>query len=214
MILDTSLLENTLCTYIYLDHSLIEKLMCCQREVGQPAFHSSTVRFSLLGGTFGSDFLCTRWLSPKGPKAPGIIRIPDVLATVDLEWCDHTFLLPSMYSAVRLNSEILAGMLLINLVVFILILSLQRGFIQERYLGYIDRVVKNLTVWRVCSRIVLVNIWDHLIPRPQSSKASPFLMHWTCSESNYTLSILQNISFRVFNSRIYFDIGGKKVFLL
>lgn len=88
MVLDPKLLVNTLCTYISLDRSLIEKLMCCPREVGPTAFHSCTMKLFLLGGTLGSDLLCTRWLSPKGPRAPGIIRIPDVAATVDLGWCD------------------------------------------------------------------------------------------------------------------------------
>lgn len=82
-----SLLVNTLCTYISLDHSVVEKLVYYQREVRPTAFHSSTMRF-FLGehfcvwvGHFCPDFLCTRWLSP---KAPGIIRIPDVPATIDL----------------------------------------------------------------------------------------------------------------------------------
>lgn len=186
--------------------------MCCQREVGPTAFHSSTMRLFLLGGTFGSDFLCTRWLSPKGPKAPGIIRIPDVLATVDLGWCDPTLLLPSMYSAVGLNSEMLVGMLLRYLLVFIFNFDPPNEHYPVKIFSVY--VVKNLAVRRVCSRTILVNIWDHLIPRPQSSKGSPFLTHWTCSGSNYTLSILQNNSFHVFNSRMYFDIGGKSVFTL
>lgn len=43
---------------------------------------------------------------------------------------------------------------------------------------------------------------------------SPFLTHRTCSEFNYTLSNLQNNSFFMFLSRMYFDIRGKKVFTL
>ena len=43
---------------------------------------------------------------------------------------------------------------------------------------------------------------------------SPFLTHRTCSEFNYTLFNLQNNSFFMFLSRMYFDIRGKKVFTL
>lgn len=82
--LDPGQLVSTSCTRISLDHSPAEKLVCYQREVQLTAFHSSTISFFLLGGTLCPDFLCTRWLPPKGPKAPGISRIPDVLAPVDL----------------------------------------------------------------------------------------------------------------------------------
>lgn len=86
MVLDPKLLVNALCTFISLDPSLIEKLMCCPREMGPTAFHSSTMKPFLLGGTRRLVQMSSApdGCPPKAPKLLGSLGFQMLLATVDL----------------------------------------------------------------------------------------------------------------------------------
>lgn len=143
--------------HIYSSGSFTEKLTCCQREVGPTAFHSSTMKLFLLGGTLRSDLLCTRWLSPKGPKSSGIIRIPDVAG-----YCRSGVMrLPFSSCQVciqllTLNSEMLDGMLLIHLITFILDFDPPNRHYAVQILRLL--AIKYHAVRIVCPRTTLVNI--------------------------------------------------------
>lgn len=90
-----------------------------KREVGPTGFQNSTMSFFLLGGTICPGFLCTRWLSPKGPKLLGSLGFQMCLLLSIWGNATIALFLPSMCSAVRLYSDMLFGRLLIDLIVFI-----------------------------------------------------------------------------------------------
>lgn len=88
-------------------------------ERGPTALHSSTLRLFLLGGTLGQISSVPDGCPPKAPELLWSLGFQMFLLPLMCGNMTPAFFLPSMHSAVRLYSDMLFGMLLIYVIIFI-----------------------------------------------------------------------------------------------